>query len=392
MSAALILRLIPGAMSAEVLLHAEASDAAALSDATRLLEVPADSLVPLRLRDMLDAAAPVFVEGTGTVEGCVVAPLSPAGLHDALKRGRSALAYMQFDDAAELLDPRRLACLTAIVDPEPAAQLAYLHGVVVYELGDMAATEASFNLALSLDPGLVWDAGLPPRAQDLFAARKNAAASATLDVTAGVVVDGRSAGRALVPGRHLVQSEDGTGFFVEIGEGRSVLLLPDALDASMLGWTRDRRAPLLAAAVDAWVGGDRQTVVLHDGVVWQRDGDRWTEHRPRTTANSGVARVVPDEAMRRRRWITAGVGMTSAGIVTVGYGLLRMYQSVDDATEAIDEQEPSEYDDAVDVYRSSYFIMGTGGAIAGLGLTTTIIGVTIAATPTPTGLRVSGRF
>ncbi len=322
------------------------------------------------LSALLDAVPAVLVEGASTTD-CDGALLTNDELGAGLDEAKGQLVYMQYSDAAALLDglDKRLPCLNEAADPAQLARLGFLRGLAAAAEGRDADAVAAFSAGLSADPGLQWDADLPDTGRDLFDGLGELAevpAQIVVHPTDAVVlVNGRrvEANTELAAGPHLLQVVVGDGWTtwrLDVGSGAGVrVVAPHAAGTDMLGWPS---APSGQGALDLVLSAEGSEhgllFVVDGGDAWSRSAGTWT-----SLESPAKERSLPVQSITR--WGGAGLLAVGAGVATVSYrnGLDAHGRGTDAVDEAAYLAAKPDYDAA-----ARWLIVGDAAVLTGAAM------------------------
>ncbi|MDP6933477.1 MAG: hypothetical protein QGG40_11205 [Myxococcota bacterium] len=327
-----------------------------------------DELVATRLSELLLARPPVVV-GAGSTEVCQGTPSAQSGIKAGLERADSSMAYFEFVSALAHLDTaeKAIGCLTEPVEPQVAARIYYLRGIIFQSQGKEAAARSAFLQAHLFQPDLTWDEVFPPDARPLFD-EAGAQAVREVPVTLHVVpspepgalqVNGKAANAeggklVLAPGRHLVQlgTTSMTTFRVNLeGGSGATLVVPAAIPPDAVTWVRDdARRPALSQTLAAVLGENVLVyVTVHEG-VWKgaTATDAWQELKapqplaevqPTSEPQAGALAEAPAPSRSGgsgggRLLVVGGSGMTVGGLALTGFSYQRGKQAYRDVNNA----------------------------------------------------------
>lgn len=378
---------LPAAMAADPVLHAETSDATALS---RVAAASGRDSSAFEGLPFVKAAvgAPRAVGGV-VAQTCAGATSTPEQADYGLKRVEGALAYGDAEKAAaELGEVRRVfSCLGAPPAALAVARYEVLLGVTAaYDGKDPAA---AFAAAAAIPAKVTWDDTWPTGAKTAFDAA-TAPSPVVFRVFAPgqvITVDGLPADGRITPGQHVVVA-GGLSAFVTVTRSGSLVFpsfyTPDMLDdVAETGPAREELSALLASAV----GEGMPALVVAKSGVWTVTAGRddWED----------LARVAP--SLRPPiGWTVAGVGAAAAigGGVTATLFSAKAKAAAADQTAATSfdayDDATARYDAAIKPIPAARWI-GIGGAMVAA------VGVTVAAIPVkltagPGGLAVGGAW
>lgn len=231
----------------------------------------------------------------------------------------SAFLYGEFASGADRLAQAAstLACLDAPVDPAALARLRALEALLRLHAGDEAAAAVAWRAARAADPTSEPGADWPPASAERLRATP-AEAPIPLRVVAGTLavhVDGRPAGEAIAPGRHLVQAA-GAGAWVDVlPSDRATLVVPGAYSPRPLGALLDE-PEVLASVLAVVFGPGAEVWVAADGRL-----ARLTAGRAEVVlVEEPVPDAVVEEQERRAGRRTAGlvIGVSGGALALVG--------------------------------------------------------------------------
>ena len=375
--------------STPVVFGGEGSADVARETASRRARRPADEFYTISLADLMLGRDPVAVSDHGEVQACGDAPRSQEHLLKVVEQAESHVDNQREGAALSTLDVavETLVCLQDHVDPQLAARVHFLRGVVAHRDGDVATSLSEFRQALIFDLSLQWDDGFNPQIKQSF----EAAVESMRDVEVAHLVfvphpgdgalwvDGEAKpagdGEVVVAaGRHLIQiykplAGSVVSGMVEVLPGQVVeIVVPHAVPTDALGWASDRRrwhdlsnlflaVPSLREAPDVYV--------VHKGGVWRGSagGAVWVQEGPSEGQTRATALTV------------TGVTLMAAGGGLAVYGGLRSASLV---TQALDAQAAGD----LDSYRTANTMVGgaravgvVGGAVAAVGTTSLVLGL-----------------
>jgi len=360
---------------------------------------PAASLQFVRLAELpsVDGAA---LLGGGAPAFCSSARDGNAAVRELVARAEGHLGYQRTAQARASLDAAAsgLRCLSEPLEASLAGRLYFLLGVVALRESGPAEAERAFALAAALQPGLTWDARLPPDETGTFA-RALAPPAARVEVLPGLGpgltlwVDGRAATGpvlSLPVGRHYLQvlgPASATTLLVDLEPGtRPVLVTPGWLDRVDL----DALDPATQAMVEVALRGtfpDRKVYVVTAGrTAWL--ADRWTllpSRRGRTPVCASGRRCAGVALLG------GGIAGMAAGGVVFGVAQLR----VGALTESPAGETPEAYQERIGAREAAAAWLPMGGALAGVGLASAGVGVLLqrpGVTLTWSGPALVGRF
>jgi hypothetical protein len=180
---------------------------------------PADELKVLTIQELV-RGKPAVLLGGGRVESCFGPPTSDLNVREAVDRVERALAYLEYEKAMAHIQvgEEAIRCLSSPADAQRIARLYFLKGFVSFEEGEESVVQAAFDVALTIDPDLVWDEYFAPNAKPIFddvgkqiEGRSNTTIGLLPAPASGHVwIDGRrvsvtDGNITLSEGRHLVQ-------------------------------------------------------------------------------------------------------------------------------------------------------------------------------------------
>ncbi len=355
---------------------------------------------PITATDL--AQRPARVLGGGQLTWCTGAPAGLDDLAQAMEEAEGAMAYMEFEKAATTLGSAlgQLQCLADPVDPEVAARLFYLRGIVAHRSGFADQAAKAFGIALVFQPELTWDDAFPPKALSVFQQARDQAASqetVAIDlVPAGeLTVDGRATSTlALVPGNHLLQL-DGQTATLEVYPGTSPTLVLPALFTGI-----DDISDPTAQTTLAQLAGDDTLYVVQQGRVWgPTEGAGWTElgRLPKTRAADKPDKAEPPPEPEPDQASAGGPGwlLPGGGVVALGgaaAGTVGLVLTRNAAVKARAQTTQAAYEDWLATAESRVWIARVGYGVAAVGAVAAVAGVVLAedrgwsVVPTPGGL------
>lgn len=341
----------------------------------------------------LTIGKPPVLVGGGRVDACTGSSTSGAAVYDALQRAQRALDYMEPDKARAHLQLGSVAvgCLAEPVNAEQAARLHFLTGYTALGSGDALFARESFTRALMLQPGLAWDANLPPDGKeqyDVIAAEIAASAPMAVQMVpaplAGSLwVDGvaslpEAGVLSLRPGTHLLQvvaAQRTHTMWVRVqpaaGGESARLVVPGIVPVEAAGWVVDPALrPLLDTLLASVLDPGARVYFSAAGEVWEHTvgSAEWPSHRvPASFPGALSGRVV---AGRSLAWGGAAVALAGGAVTSVSlFAGLAAERAGADATDwSAYEESRGQHETADDQLEISRWVAVGGAVLAGAGV------------------------
>jgi hypothetical protein len=161
--------------------------------------LPADQLEPLDIASLLDA--PPQVVGAAVLRRCVRDTVGMESVRAELARAEAARRSGDPVGALDHLDlaVAGLGCLSELVDRPVAARIFLQRGAILAGQGELEGARSELRTALSFDPSLPWDAGLPVEGQALIEEERERSRGHRITALPSKLVSGPWLGGALVP-------------------------------------------------------------------------------------------------------------------------------------------------------------------------------------------------
>lgn len=342
--------------------------AARVSQMVALLPVGAPVLSPAEQLDDLISHDQLTVVGSDEVHHCLGQELDAGAYRTLLDEFYRAIWETESLDPLLAQLRGAQACLKEPVESHDLARVAFLDGVMAFELGDEERARSALTEALVMAPSYLYEEDFGPPAGRLFEElRSEVSAVQRIPVQVvgvgvtrvwvdGELADGPNADAP--PGRHVLQVSDRLGdtwtTVVEVGAGKPVTLvdprgLEHASPDAMLTVVSDLLAALHAQGpAPAWF------VLLGEPVrAWQWDGDALDEVRVTRAARQALA--PPEPTSRKKLEPGAAVLLTSGIGLAVAGGIVSIAANVDlrSFNEAVDVGE-IDFPEDIDPDRDSH--------------------------------------
>jgi hypothetical protein len=320
-----LVSLLSVADAAPVVLHAEVDAEAVRADV--LSAAPIDSDVAVTHLDAFRSSLAPALVGGGGLKGCTLEKVEPLG--DLLKKAEGSLSYLELEKAQKTLDTAhaQLPCLQSPADPQQAARIGFLQGVIAIESEDKATAWSSFSQAVRFVPTIAWDKQFPADGNTILGLAKSEMEK-TQPITVGFVpvleqpaqvwLNGAAvsipAGEMLVPsGVNLFQVQDPQGldgFELTVkAETNPRLFLPSLIPDDALSWVQtDEGQEKLSAVVNQAFETGTSVIVSHDGGLWRSAAGMTTWETIRPSQGTGWS-----NRPRSMAWLSTGI--------TVGLGV-----------------------------------------------------------------------
>lgn len=372
---------VGAAAGQELVLHGDVAASVAVERVTALSARAPSELRVVSLRHHLGVAA--LVVGAGEVRPCGSPRTRSSALRGAADEAEEAVLGGRYAEAARILADglSALGCLDDVLEPELAARLYLLRGLLRFDEGDTDAAAADLAQARRIHPELSWDARMEPLARPLFQqADPTREARATLrvfpepSVGEALWVDGVrvSSPVALPAGEHVVQYAGAVVHTVRFelhGVEDSTLVVPAHVGDDALTWVRDgaRRddldtllAPFSPAGVPTWIALPEQTWHRPGAGAWSLVATHRVPKRRRTTGNTVLG-------------VGGGVMLATGGVLSAvgwvrGMSAYRDGDAGGDPTWGEYEQAAARHASASRQLWIGEALGGTGAVLLGVGL------------------------
>jgi hypothetical protein len=320
-----LLSLLSVADAAPVVLHSE-SDAEAVRVDVLSATAPMDPDVAVTHLDAFRSSLAPALVGGGVLKRCTQEKVEPLG--DLLKRAEGSLSYLELDKAQKTLNTAhdQLPCLQNPADPQQAARIGFLQGVIAIESEDKATAWSSFSQAVRFVPDIAWDEQFPADGNTILGLAK-AEMEKTPPVKVGIVpalaqqaqvwlngapVPTTETEMLVPPGVNLfqVQGPQGMdGFELTVKGGTNPrLFLPSLIPDDALSWAQtDEGQKKLSAVVNQAFESGTSVIVSHDGGLWRSAAGMTTWETIRPSKGTGLS-----NRPRAMAWLSTGI--------TVGLG------------------------------------------------------------------------
>lgn len=375
------------ALADDVLLHADLG--VELARARLQEDAGVSAGTTATLPELLGGRSP-FLVGGGRLEACDSAPTDSDALKAAVDAAKGSLNYgdVAAAETGLLAALDTLGCLVDPIDVVSAAQLYFLLGLTAYDSDGEARAMRYFAQAHVYTPGMPWDDTYATDAQPLF---DEAALAATRrrptrirlvpapDPAVTVWLDGEQLPDArgfveVAPGEHLLQFGSATfttlRFTVDFKKNE-LLFTPARVGERDLAWVADpERQKDLDAVLSPFLPDDATLWATLPQGTWSRaPGETWTQvasHRLRRRRRNVVNTVL----------MSLGAGLLVGGGTTATVGYLQGLAAIRDG-DAANNDDWDTYLDAEQRYDTATDLLLVGEVLAGVGLGTGLVGLTI---------------